>query len=125
MLHRLEYIHSRGIIHRDMKPDNILRGHGNAPPLLYLIDFGCARRYIDPRTNKHIRYSAKRKLTGTVRYASIYAHEGIEQSRRDDLESLGHILMYLNLSKLPWQGGEGTREEKDRQIMETKKAISP
>lgn len=79
-------------------------GLGSKSNLVYLVDFGLSKRYKDGRTNKHIRYSTSCGLTGTARYKSLNAHLGIEQSRRDDLESVGYVLLYFLRSNLPWQG---------------------
>ena len=104
MIGRIEFIHNKNYIHRDMKPDNFLMGTGRQCNKLFLIDYGLAKKFRDNRTRQHIAYREGKNLTGTSRYASINGHLGIEQSRRDDMESLGYVLMYFNLGSLPWQG---------------------
>lgn len=121
MISRIEYVHSKNFIHRDIKPDNFLMGLGKKGNLVYIIDFGLAKKYRDPRTHQHIPYRENKNLTGTARYASINTHLGIEQSRRDDLESLGYVLMYFNLGSLPWQGLKAaTKRQKYERISEKK-----
>ena len=116
MLSRVEFIHSRDFIHRDIKPDNFLMGKGNNKHQVYIIDFGLAKRYRDSRTGYHIPYRDGKSLTGTARYASIYTHLGIEQSRRDDIEALGYILVYFMKGNLPWQGlkAKNTKEKYEK-----------
>lgn len=120
MISRLEYIHAKNFIHRDVKPDNFLMGLGRKGNQVHVIDFGLAKRYRGLRTG-HIPYCENKCLTGTARYASINAHLGREQSRRDDLEALGYVLIYFSRGSLPWQSLAGqTRREKYERIMEKK-----
>lgn len=126
MLHRLEYMHSRSYIHRDVKPDNFLIGTASRKHICHIIDFGLAKKYQDPRSGRHIPYLEGKNLTGTARYASINTHLGIEQSRRDDIESLGFVLMYFLRGSLPWQGLKATtKKQKYQRILERKQATHP
>jgi len=126
MLHRLEYMHSRSYIHRDVKPDNFLIGTGARKHVCHVIDFGLAKKYQDPRSGRHIPYLEGKNLTGTARYASINTHLGIEQSRRDDIESLGFVLMYFLRGSLPWQGLKATtKKQKYQRILERKQSTHP
>lgn len=121
MLLRIEFLHSRFYIHRDIKPDNFLMGIGRYSSRVYLIDLGLAKKYFDPRLGKHIDYREDKHLTGTARYASVNAHLGIEQSRRDDLESFGYVMVYFLRGNLPWQGLKAsTKKQKYDRITERK-----
>mmetsp|Transcript_27303 Transcript_27303/g.20438 ORF Transcript_27303/g.20438 Transcript_27303/m.20438 type:complete len:135 (+) Transcript_27303:419-823(+) len=95
-------LHAKNFVHRDIKPENFLMGLGRKSHIVHLIDFGLAKRYRDGKTHQHIPYKENKNLTGTARYASVNAHLGIEQSRRDDLESIGYILVYFANGSLPW-----------------------
>ena len=126
MLNRVEYMHNKSFLHRDMKPDNFLMGIGRQFNRVFLIDYGLAKKYRDLRTRSHIPYTEGKSLTGTARYASINAHMGIEQSRRDDLESLGYVLMYFIRGSLPWQGLKAaTKKQKYEKISEKKVSTPP
>ena len=104
ILHRIEHVHSKYLIHRDIKPENFLIGDPDKY-MIYIIDFGLSKKYRSSRTNKHIQFKLTKKFTGTARYASINAVRGAEQSRRDDLEAVGYMLMYFfKKGQLPWQG---------------------
>ncbi|XP_057748129.1 casein kinase 1-like protein 12 [Arachis stenosperma] len=125
MINRVEFIHSKSFLHRDIKPDNFLMGLGRRANQVYAIDFGLAKKYRDSSTHQHIPYRENKNLTGTARYASMNTHLGIEQSRRDDLESLGYVLMYFLRGSLPWQGLKaGTKKQKYEKISEKKVSTS-
>ena len=103
MVERLRYIHSKYIIHRDVKPENFLFGPDNNLDTLYLIDFGFAKRYTQINNNNHMPISFNRSIIGTPNFISINIHDGVEPSRRDDLESIGYILLYLfQAGNLTW-----------------------
>ena len=126
MIQRIEYIHSKGYIHRDIKPGNFVIGKGDKSKIIYIIDFGLSKRYIDKNNKKHIPYKEGKGLTGTARYVSLFTHYGIEQSRRDDIEGIAYNLIYLAKGKLPWQGVKTkNKKEKHKKIMESKLAYSP
>ena len=126
MIEILEYIHKKYIIHRDIKPDNFVMGRGDKSKYVYLLDFGLAKKYRSSTTLKHYRMTKKKNLTGTARYASINALNGLTQSRRDDLEAVGYVLMYFLRGKLPWQGLRvKNKEDRYHKIMEIKQETSP
>ena len=116
ILDRIEVVHMNHLIHRDIKPENFLIGHAK-PHLMYMIDFGLAKRFREPKTGMHIPWKENKNLTGTARYASLNTHLGYEQSRRDDLEGLAYMLIYFCKGILPWQGlAAKTKKEKYKQI---------
>ncbi|KAJ6253138.1 ck1 family protein kinase [Anaeramoeba flamelloides] len=103
LLSRLEHIHSKSFLYRDIKPENFVIGSGKNKDQIYIIDFGLSKLYRDFWTHKPNQYKNNQSLVGTSRYCSINTHLGIEQSRRDDLESLTYMLIYLLKGRLPWQ----------------------
>ena len=103
-LARLHTLHAAGFAHRDIKPENFVYGVGATKAVLYIIDFGLCKRVAEPRTGRHIPHRLGKSLSGTPRYASTRMHDGEEQSRRDDIEALGYMLVYLVKGGLPWQG---------------------
>jgi casein kinase I family protein HRR25 len=125
LIDTMKYIHSCGWIHRDIKADNFVIGYDN-PNKIYCIDFGLAKKYTKRGSdNEHIKFNKNYKFCGTARYASLAAHAGHEQSRKDDLEAIGYLLIYLFRGSLPWQNiKHKDKKEKYRLIEEKKKNIT-
>lgn len=120
MVKRIQYMHSKNYLHRDIKPNNFLLGKYNRnfnSNLIYIVDFGLSKEFKDPITKEHYPYKENRRFVGTPRYASVNTHIGIKQSRRDDLESIAYVLIFFLKSELPWQGVRAkTKSEKKEKI---------
>lgn len=118
-------MHEKNFVHRDIKPDNFLMGLGQQTPLCHIVDMGLAKYFIDPRTKKHMSKVSGKSLTGTARYVSVNSHKGLEVSRRDDLEAVGYVLVYLYTSSLPWIDLDYDSDDKQyRDIMDMKEGVS-
>ena len=126
LIERIKHVHDNNYIHRDIKPQNFLVGKDNTAKTIYILDFGLAKRYRDEHTHIHIPLKENRNLTGTARYASCNAHNGLEQSRRDDMESIAYVILYFFKGKLPWQGLKcKDKNEKYAKIKEMKMSMTP
>jgi serine/threonine protein kinase len=123
MVERMRFMHQKGFLHRDIKPENFLMGLQQQQDVVHIIDLGLAKRWKLPNGG-HIKYMTGGRIIGTARYASINSHIGNQLSRRDDMESLGYLLVYLAKGKLPWQNLRfKTKEEKYEQIMRKKQEL--
>lgn len=122
MLMRIEYMHHKSYLHRDIKPENFMWGAGAKQNVLHLIDFGLSKKWHSGRS--HVPFVKGRTLTGTARYASIPVHQGHEQGRRDDMEAIGHMLVYFLMGTLPWSGLDAkTKKEKYERIQRSKETV--
>jgi serine/threonine protein kinase len=120
---RIEYIHSKGFVHGDIKPENFMFGVGPKAHHLYMIDFGLSKRYY--KDGSHVPMKTYKGLQGTMRYASINAHLGMEYSRRDDLEAIGHMMLYFLGGRLPWSGLPAKNTEEQIKVVGQKKVDVP
>ncbi|MCJ1248804.1 serine/threonine protein kinase [Trapelia coarctata] len=121
LISRFEYMHTKSFVHLDIKPENFLMGSGKLGNVVHMIDFGLAREFRDPETHEHTKCYDNRKLGGTTRYASINNHLGVAQSRRDDLESLGYLMVYFARGSLPWQGLKASTEDERNELVKERK----
>lgn len=119
IIDRIQYIHSKNIIHQDIKPENFLVGNPDKS-IIYIIDFGLSKKYRSSRTGKHISFSKNNKFYGTMNFSSINAMKGYQMSRRDDMISIGYMLIYLINGKLPWSILEKGKLERFRKILSIK-----
>ena len=119
---RLQFIHSKGVIHRDIKPSNFLFGIQN-PNIIYLIDFGLAKKYKSSRTGKHVKFGYMPTINGSLDFMSINCTKKIVQSRRDDMESLGYVLIYLAKKNLPWIKIDDTKTDLKLKFKKIKELI--
>jgi len=125
MIKRIKFVHSKYHIHRDIKPDNFMTGREKEDNKIYIIDFGLAKKYYSVSKKSHIKFRTGKNLIGTARYCGRNAHKGYEQGRRDDIESIGYVLMYFLNGILPWQGLKAMKgEDQFEKIAEKKNNTS-
>ena len=125
MLESIEFIHKKYIMHRDIKPDNYVIGLDKKSHIIYLLYFGLSKKIRSRQTKKHIPFTKNRKLLGTMRYSSINALNGFEQSRRDNLEAIGYVLVYFLKGRVPWEGIPfKKKEDRFKKIYDMKRKIS-
>lgn len=123
-IERLEAVHSKGFVHRDIKPENFLIGFKEgAMKIIHLIDFGLSCSYLGKK-NKHMPFGRSTQMIGTLYYLSVYGHLGIKATRRDDLISLGYMLIHLLMGQLPWMNVKGSTKEKIKNVFQIKSTIS-
>ncbi len=125
IIKRIQSIHQKYYIHRDIKPDNFMTGRGENEKNIYIIDFGLAKKYYSVSKAQHIKFTTGKHLIGTARYCARNAHRGYEQGRRDDIESIGYVLMYFLLGVLPWQGLKIKKNEDQFEKIAEKKYTTP
>ncbi|WEW61566.1 Casein kinase I isoform epsilon [Emydomyces testavorans] len=127
LIHRFQYIHSKGYIHQDVKPENLLMGRGKQGNIVYITDIGLAEDFTDKAARRYGRRPERDgPVLGTARYASINAHRGVDQSPADDMEALGYVFVYfLQEGHLPWKGLEArSRSERELAILRKKQSTS-
>eukprot|EP00928_Gymnodinium_smaydae_P015721 TRINITY_DN15820_c0_g2_i1.p1 TRINITY_DN15820_c0_g2~~TRINITY_DN15820_c0_g2_i1.p1 ORF type:complete len:337 (+),score=35.51 TRINITY_DN15820_c0_g2_i1:52-1011(+) len=125
MITRIECVHNKGFVHRNIKPGHFVIGLGDKANVVHLIDFGLAKSFCDSKVQEHTHLAKDRNLVGAPRYISMNAHRGLELSRRDDLESLAYVLIYFLRGRLPWQGLQAnTKYEKHQLILQKKRSTS-
>lgn len=121
LLDLIETLHELSFIHRDIKPNNFSLGYHNYKQI-FMLDFGLSKKYYS-KDKGHMAMNTGKHLVGTVRYVSKNMHMGIEPSRRDDLESIGYMLIYFAKGKLPWQGLHNKMHNVNGQPFDHKKQI--
>jgi serine/threonine protein kinase len=102
VLDRLEVLHGHGYIHGDIAPENFLVGLNNDSPFVFMVDFGRCKRFKNRANGQHIGYKENVHYPYNPVFSSVNAHNNVQASRRDDIESLLYMILYLRLGKLPW-----------------------
>ena len=120
MLKIIKTLHRAGLVHRDIKPDNIVLGQNKHSSSFYLIDFGLSKKYMTDR-GKHVVMKRDQPFIGSPGYASCASHEGVTLSRKDDIESLFYTLVFLIKGDLPWYYIKNPKHTKEQRMEEMKK----
>jgi serine/threonine protein kinase len=106
LLSNLKLIHAAFVLHRDIKPQNIMFKNKE----IFLVDFGLSTTFVDDE-KKHVLEKKDLHILGTPKFASLNIHDGFSASRRDDVISLIYTFLFIVKKSVPWENVRGSSEE--------------